>query len=424
MDEALKASEEVPGVITDEIGKWCKEYDTYVMYGMGSTVPEFPKTSFDTAIIQDDKGEVVLRYHKCNPWIPDEYWPSPYDLIDIGWDLEKYPYYPVASTNIGNWGAMICNDGMTPEGGRQLAFNGAECIYHPELLMDPWVIPPLEYYELQNRWCSVTNMCYTLAPHSGWSPIQMPPYGMQGGADQRLRGSSPLPLPAGRRRGTMQTTIDIGAVRHYRQSMPTHNGLNSFKGGLFDYFKRASPTRSIRRSRKTPSGTCTSPAPPCARRWIPSGATTTRTPSSKTAFPRLRNSRHKPPVRYGERGASLCPRTPALLRSICLRPLRVGASGPYTACRVSRKAGGGASSVPGTASLAGDAGVSPDGRSFPLRLMQSDLIHEALHQREAEAVGEGRLLISNPRLPRAARRPSHDRSPSGRRHAPRYSWSR
>jgi hypothetical protein len=36
----------------------------------------------------------------------------------------------------------------------------------------------------------------------------------------------------------MQTTIDIGAVRHYRQSMPTHNGLNSFKGGLFEYFQR------------------------------------------------------------------------------------------------------------------------------------------------------------------------------------------
>ena len=84
MEEALKASEEVPGSITDEIGSWCKEYDTFVMYGMGSTVPEFPKTSFDTAIIQDDTGEVVLRYHKCNPWIPDEYWPSPYDLIDIG----------------------------------------------------------------------------------------------------------------------------------------------------------------------------------------------------------------------------------------------------------------------------------------------------------------------------------------------------
>lgn len=239
MEEALKASEEVPGAITDEIGSWCKEYDTYVMYGMGSTVPEFPKTSFDTSIIQDDKGDVVLRYHKCNPWIPDEYWPSPYDLIDIGWDLEKYPYYPVAKTPIGNWGSYICNDGMTPEGARQLAFNGAECMYHPELLMDPWVIEPLNYFELQNRWNSVVNMAYTVAPHSGWSPIQMPPYGMQGGAlICDYEGRILCACPKAAVEGTMQTTLDIGAVRHYRQSMPTHNGLNSFKGGLFDYFKR------------------------------------------------------------------------------------------------------------------------------------------------------------------------------------------
>ena len=82
-------------------------------------------------------------------------------------------------------------------------------------------------------------MCYTLAPHSGWSPIEMPPYGMQGGSlisdfEGRLLCRCPLAAVE----STMQTTIDIGAVRHYRMSMPTHNGLNSFKGGLFDYFRR------------------------------------------------------------------------------------------------------------------------------------------------------------------------------------------
>ncbi len=32
--------------------------------------------------------------------------------------------------------------------------------------------------------------------------------------------------------------IDINSVREYRQKMPTHNGLNSFKGDLYDYYKR------------------------------------------------------------------------------------------------------------------------------------------------------------------------------------------
>jgi hypothetical protein len=33
-------------------------------------------------------------------------------------------------------------------------------------------------------------------------------------------------------------TIDIKAVRDYRTTMPCHNGLNSFKGDLYDYYKR------------------------------------------------------------------------------------------------------------------------------------------------------------------------------------------
>jgi hypothetical protein len=78
-----------------------------------------------------------------------------------------------------------------------------------------------------------------VAPHSGWSPIQMPPYGMQGGAlICDYEGRILCACPKAAVEGTMQTTLDIGAVRHYRQSMPTHNGLNSFKGGLFDYFQR------------------------------------------------------------------------------------------------------------------------------------------------------------------------------------------
>ncbi len=85
--------------------------------------------------------------------------PTPGCRMSIGdtWDKEKYPLFPVAKTRIGNLGSYICNDGMTPEPCRQTAFNGTEVMYHPELLMDPWVIPPLEYFELQTRWNSVVN---------------------------------------------------------------------------------------------------------------------------------------------------------------------------------------------------------------------------------------------------------------------------
>ena len=137
MQEALKASQKVGDSITQEVGSWCKEYDCFVSFGMGESLDQYPKSSFDTAVIMNDQAGVELVYRKTNPWLPDEYWPSPHDFKDT-WDFEKNPLYPVAKTTIGNWGAYICNDGMTPENCRQLAFNGAECMFHPELLMDPW----------------------------------------------------------------------------------------------------------------------------------------------------------------------------------------------------------------------------------------------------------------------------------------------
>ena len=238
MEEALKAAEEVPGMITEEIGKWAKEYDTFIAFGMGNKIPEYPKTSFDTAVIIDDKGKVCLVYRKTNPWLPDEYWPSPHDFKDT-WDFEKYPVFPVAKTRIGNLGAYICNDGMTPEPCRQLAFNGAEVMFHPELLMDPWVVPPLEYFELQTRWNSVVNVCYHIAVNGAWSPHEAPPYGMMGGSmitDYEGRLLSACPKASVE--VYCMSIIDIRGVREYRMTMPTHNGLNSFKGDLYDYYKR------------------------------------------------------------------------------------------------------------------------------------------------------------------------------------------
>ncbi len=238
MREALKSAEEVPGPITEEIGNWAKEYNTFIAFGMGEWMPDYPNCGFDSVVIIDDNGEVCLTYRKTNPWLPDEYWPSPHDFKDT-WDHKKHPMFPVAKTKIGNLGAYICNDGMTPEPARQLAFNGAEVMFHPELMMDPWVIPPLDYFEMHTRWNSVVNMCYTIGCHCAWSPHEQPPYGTMGGSlitDYEGRILSACPKAASE--NFCMTIINIDMLRAYRTTMPTHNGLCSFKGDLYDYFKR------------------------------------------------------------------------------------------------------------------------------------------------------------------------------------------
>lgn len=238
MGDVVKAAEEIPGPIIEEIGSWAKKYDCFIAFGMLSKLPQYPKAAFNTAVIIDDKGGVCLTYRKTNPWLPDEFFSSVHDLKDT-WDFEKNPLFPVAKTRIGNLGAYICNDGMTPEPCRQLAFNGAEVMYHPELLMDPWVVPPQEYFELQTRWNSVVNMSYHVSVNTAWEPHMVPPYGCQGGSmitDYEGRLLSCCPKAAVE--AYCMAIIDIKALRDYRTSMPTHNGLNSFKGDLYDYYKR------------------------------------------------------------------------------------------------------------------------------------------------------------------------------------------
>lgn len=238
--EALAASEEIPGPVTDEIGNWAREYECFIGFGMASKVPEFPTAAFNTSVMMDDEGNVCLRYHKTNPWIPDEFWQSPVDLLDVGWPVDKYPLFPVARTKIGNWGTYICHDAMTPEPCRQLAFNGAEILYHPIQFMDPWVMPPLDYVDLQTRWNSIVNVAYHVTVNGAWTPHQVPPYGYQGGScitDFEGRKLSACPQSAVE--SMCMSIIDIRAVREYRRTMMTHNGLMSFRGeAAYDYFKR------------------------------------------------------------------------------------------------------------------------------------------------------------------------------------------
>lgn len=236
--ESIKVAQEIPGPITEEIGSWARKYNCFIAFGMISLLPQHPKAAFNTAVIVDDKGKVCLTYRKTNPWIPSEYLTSPHDL-KVTWDFQKNPLFPVAKTKIGNLGAYICNDGMTPECCRQLAFNGAEVMYHPELLFDPWILPPQEYFELQTRWNSVVNMSYHVAVNGAWEPRMAPPVAVSGGSmitdyEGRILSCSPkAPVES-----YCVAIIDIKGVRDYRTTMMTHNGLCSFRGDLYDYYKR------------------------------------------------------------------------------------------------------------------------------------------------------------------------------------------
>ncbi len=159
---------EIPGEETELLGNIAKHYQTYIIGQCKARWPEIIEDRFfNTAFIINPKGEVVHKYAK-NHVFARERSCMPHDVYDIwvkkfGDDIDAF--YPVLKTDdIGNIGTMVCNDGMYPEAGRALAFNGAEVIYRPSMAQP---ITGNGQWELQNRAHAMFNNCYVIAPNIG-----------------------------------------------------------------------------------------------------------------------------------------------------------------------------------------------------------------------------------------------------------------
>ena len=98
----------------------------------------------------------------------EKYGDDPETLLNI--------LYPVAKTDIGNIGTLICAEGSYPEAARGLALNGAEIIWRTQY-PEPWMGNQMN--EVQNRAHAVFNTCYVIAPNIGG--IYMP-----GGEDFKM----------------------------------------------------------------------------------------------------------------------------------------------------------------------------------------------------------------------------------------------
>ncbi len=172
-EEHIKACEylapEIPGEETEFLGALCKEMDFYLIGQMQAKDNELMKDRmFNIAFIIDPKGKVIHKHYKT-ACFPLENMTCPSDIWDVY--LEKYgddpvrlseALFPVARTEIGNIGTLVCAEGSYPEAARGLALNGAEIIWrgaYPE----PWIGNNM--FEIQNRSHAIFNTCYVLAPN-------------------------------------------------------------------------------------------------------------------------------------------------------------------------------------------------------------------------------------------------------------------
>lgn len=162
---------EIPGKETDFLGDICREHGIYLVASMVAKDPELMEDRvFNIAFIIDPNGKVIHKHYKT-AFYQREPNVAPSDIWDLY--LEKYgddpvklcqAIFPVARTEIGNIGTLICAEGSYPEAARGLALNGAEIIWRTQY-PEPWMGNGIA--EIQNRAHAVFNTCYVVSPNIG-----------------------------------------------------------------------------------------------------------------------------------------------------------------------------------------------------------------------------------------------------------------
>ncbi|RMF96561.1 MAG: hydrolase [Gammaproteobacteria bacterium] len=166
----------IPGPETEFLGELCRKFDIFLIAQMIAKDPELMEDRvFNIAFIIDPNGKVIHKHYKT-AFYQREPNVAPSDIWNLY--LQRYgddpqrlfeAVYPVARTEIGNIGTLICAEGSFPEAARGLALNGAEIIWRTQY-PEPWM--GNGFAEIQNRSHAIFNTCYVLAPNIGeiWFP--------------------------------------------------------------------------------------------------------------------------------------------------------------------------------------------------------------------------------------------------------------
>lgn len=145
-EEAIGICVSIPGPETDRLARVAAEKGIFIGASAFEVDPDWPGRWFNTAFLIDPRGDIVLKYRKifCGSVVGGATNTSPADVLTEY--LDRYGpegLFPVADTEIGRIGMMVCYDVCFPEVARALAMRGAEIILHPtgepySLVQDAW----------------------------------------------------------------------------------------------------------------------------------------------------------------------------------------------------------------------------------------------------------------------------------------------
>lgn len=217
---------ELPGPETEALGAKAKELGVFLA-GNAYVVrdDDFPDRYFNYGFIIDPSGELIYKRAKLQvePFEPDVVGTCcPHDVWDRWIEVKgggdpMQALYPVADTEIGKIGMIVCMEGGYPEIGRGLAMNGAEVllrlVYHDPYVNNGW-------WELQNRSFAMNNNAYVVAPNLGPQSFgfDAPMYDIGGGKSMIVdyRGQIMVQREFAAADTMVSECLDLEALRRYR----------------------------------------------------------------------------------------------------------------------------------------------------------------------------------------------------------------
>ena len=179
---------DIPGEETEMLGKKAQELGIYIAAHAWQEYPTFPGRPFSVGFLISPEGKVILKHHKIVVTrIIESGDTAPGDAYD--WFVEKFgdgldSFFPVADTELGKMGFLICGEGQYAEISRGLVMNGAEIILRPNAWQDPQMAEPQDMMTVVSRFNAFANMCYLV--ESNWSYYHGTdfPYGAGAGGSQ------------------------------------------------------------------------------------------------------------------------------------------------------------------------------------------------------------------------------------------------
>ena len=213
---------DIPGEETELLGEKAKELNIYIAAHAWTAYPDFPGRPFSVAFLIAPDGKVILKHHKIvTTKIVEAGDTAPGDAYD--WFVEKFgdgldAFFPVADTELGKMGFVICGEGTYPEIPRGLMMNGAEILIRPNAWVEPYMAEPQDLMGLCSRFNAFTNMCYLV--ESNWAYYYSPgcPKGFGAGRSQvidytgRILARSYAPSETG-----VAAEVNMQSLRRYRE---------------------------------------------------------------------------------------------------------------------------------------------------------------------------------------------------------------